>query len=389
VRAIAFYLPQFHPIPENDEWWGAGFTDWQNVAKAQPLFRGHYQPHVPAELGYYDLRDADVRERQARLARHYGISAFCYYHYWFGGRRLLNRPLDEVLATRRPDFPFCLCWANENWTRAWDGMSDHVLVEQRYSDEDDRLHMRWLADVVRDDRYFRIDGKPLFLVYRARSLPHPASTTRVWREEARRLGVGEIFLARVESFPDEHDEPGELGFDAAVEFQPDMTNIPPPMRRGRGWDALRRLGLSSPAFRDNKVFEYDELVDTARAKPRPSYVRFPCVTPSWDNSPRRAERAWIVVGSTPDLYERWLREAARRAPREHPLVFLNAWNEWAEGNHLEPCERWGLAYLEATRRAFSDLPASAEAAPRAKPEVFRDLQAEGDRGVAAAREPGA
>src|SRR5918996_1335355 len=301
ARVIAFYLPQYHPIPENDAWWGEGFTDWRNVVKARPRFRRHYQPHVPSELGLYDLRDPDVRERQAALARDHGISAFCYFHYWFVGRRLLGHPLDQVLARRRPDLPFCLCWANENWTRVWDGRNDQVLIAQDYSEEDDRAHMRWLA----------------------------------------------------EGFRDERDDPRELGFDAAVEFQPDMTRRPRSLRRGRGWDLLRRLGISSQAFASNKVLEYAEFVQTALAKPTPAYVRFPCVTPSWDNSPRRSEGAWIVKGSTPDLYEQWLREAVLRAPEENPLVFVNAWNEWAEGNHLEPCERWGRAYLEATRRALA------------------------------------
>ena len=350
---IAFYLPQYHPIPENDAWWGEGFTDWRNVVKARPRFRRHYQPHVPSELGLYDLRDPDVRERQAALARDHGISAFCYFHYWFVGRRLLGHPLDQVLARRRPDLPFCLCWANENWTRVWDGRNDQVLIAQDYSEEDDRAHMRWLAEVFRDERYFRVDDKPLFLVYRARDLPDPGRTTQVWRQEARAHGAGELFLARVESFDDERDDPRELGFDAAVEFQPDMTRRPRSLRRGRGWDLLRRLGISSQAFASNKVLEYAEFVQTALAKPTPAYVRFPCVTPSWDNSPRRSEGAWIVKGSTPDLYEQWLREAVLRAPEENPLVFVNAWNEWAEGNHLEPCERWGRAYLEATRRALA------------------------------------
>ncbi len=366
ARAIAFYLPQFHPTPENDEWWGSGFTDWTNVAKARPCFRGHYQPHLPSELGYYDLRDAGVRERQAELARMHGISAFCYFHYWFEGRRLLGEPLDELLASHRSDFPFCLCWANENWTRVWDGLSDQVLVAQGYSEDDDRRHIRWLADVFRDDRYVRVDGKPLFLVYRARSMPAPSTTARIWREEARRLGVGEIFLARVESFHEEHEDPKEIGFDAAVEFQPDMTNLPRPLRRGRGWDALRRLGLTDPAHASNKVLEYGDLIEKALAKPQPSYIRLPCVTPSWDNSPRRTERAWIFVGSTPELYEYWLRQAARRAPEENPLVFINAWNEWAEGNHLEPCNRWGRGYLEATRRALSSPAGLSRSCPRGR-----------------------
>jgi lipopolysaccharide biosynthesis protein len=353
-QLVAFYLPQYHPIPENDEWWGEGFTDWVNVRKARALFHGHEQPHVPGELGYYDLREPAVRERQAELASEHGIAAFCYYHYWFAGRRLLHEPLDAVLASGRPDFPFCLCWANENWTRAWDGMDDHVLMRQTYSREDDLAHIAWLAQVFRDQRYLRIDGRPLLLVYRSRSLPDPRATAELWREEARRLGVGELFLARVESFPDERDDPAEIGFDAAVEFQPDWVNQPPPLRRGRGWDALRRLGLASNAFVSSSVFRYRDLVETALAKPSSEYVRFPCVTPSWDNSARRAERAWITVGSSPERYERWLAESVRRARAAgHGVVFVNAWNEWAEGNHIEPDERFGRGYLEVTERVVS------------------------------------
>ena len=186
LRLIAFYLPQYHPIPENDEWWGKGFTDWRNVARAKPLFRGHPQPHLPGELGCYDLRDSRARAAQAALAREHGISGFCYYHYWFSGKRLLERPFQEVLSSRKPDFPFCLCWANENWTRAWDGRNQEIIVEQTYSHEDDRAHIRTLVPAFRDDRYIRIHGKPLFLVYRAEDLPEPARTAAIWREEAQR-----------------------------------------------------------------------------------------------------------------------------------------------------------------------------------------------------------
>ena len=177
AKALAFYLPQYHPIPENDEWWGKGFTEWANVAKAQPLYPGHYQPHLPGELGYYDLRVPEVREAQADLARDHGISGFVYYHYWFHGRRLLNRPFDEVLASGSPDFPFALCWANEEWTRNWDGQSGRVLIRQEYSDADDLAHIRWLATAFADSRYITIDGKPLMLVYRPGVLPDPKRMT--------------------------------------------------------------------------------------------------------------------------------------------------------------------------------------------------------------------
>src|SRR4029077_7166935 len=199
VKLIAFYLPQYHPIPENDDWWGKGFTEWTNVTKARPWFRGHYQPHLPADLGFYDLRLPETREAQANLARQYGIHGFCYYHYWFNGRRLLERPFNEVLASGSPDFPFCLCWANENWTRAWDGLEREVLIQQHYDSNDDLAHIRWLANAFRDPRYIRVHGKPLFLVYRVASLPDPMQTVSIWREEARRLGIGELFLCAVES----------------------------------------------------------------------------------------------------------------------------------------------------------------------------------------------
>ena len=223
IRAIAFYLPQYHPIPENDEWWGKGFTGWNNVVKATPRFPGHYQPHLPGELGFYDLRLPEAREAQAELAREHGINGVCYYHYWFNGKLLLERPLHDMLDSGRPDFPFCMCWANENWTRAWDGISSSVLMPQGYSEEDDKQHMRYLARIFSDTRYIRINGKPLFLIYRASHMPDPRKTANTLREEARKLGIGEVHLCRVESFLSEHDDPRNLGFAAAVEFQPDWS----------------------------------------------------------------------------------------------------------------------------------------------------------------------
>ncbi|MDJ0634982.1 MAG: glycoside hydrolase family 99-like domain-containing protein [Xenococcaceae cyanobacterium MO_188.B29] len=183
IKAIAFYLPQYHPIPENDKWWGKGFTEWTSVAKAKPLFKDHYQPHLPADLGFYDLRLPEVRQAQADLAREYGIYGFCYYHYWFNGKRLLERPFNEVLESGKPDFPFCLCWANENWTRRWDGQDREILIEQKYSVVDDREHIKSLISAFKDPRYIKIDGKPLFLIYRVNSLPDPSLTQKIWREE--------------------------------------------------------------------------------------------------------------------------------------------------------------------------------------------------------------
>ena len=358
IRLVAFYLPQFHPIPENGKWWGKGFTDWTNVVKARPLFPVHYQPHIPADLGFYDLRLPESRQAQADLAKEYGIYGFCYYHYWFNGKRLLERPFNEVLASGKPDFPFCLCWANENWTRVWDGQNKNVLIEQEYSQEDDKHHIRWLVNVFRDRRYIRIDDKPVFLVYRAAKLPDPKKTACIWREEARKMGIGEIFLCRVESFPDECGDPTRIGFDAAVEFQPDWTNLGRPLRRGKLWQLTMRLGLSSESYRTNWVYDYEAVVDRMLKKDSAPYQRFPCATPGWDNSPRRRSDAVIFKDATPPIYEKWLKAVIERAPVNRDgqsIVFINAWNEWAEGNHLEPDLKFGRAYLEATKRALSEV----------------------------------
>ena len=357
IRAIALFLPQYHPIAENDAWWGKGFTEWTNVAKAQPQFAGHYQPHQPADLGYYDLRLPEVRRAQAEMARRYGLHGFCYYHYWFNGRRLLEKPLNDILASGEPNFPFCLCWANENWTRAWDGLEREVLVAQNYSEEDDRAHMRYLAEeVFTDPRYIRVNGKPLFVVYRSSRLPDVRRTTDIWREEARRSGIGELYLCRFESFPEEHRDPTEDGFDASIEFQPDWSAMPPLLRQGRYWRWRTRLGLSEPIYQHSRVWRYEDVVQAMLAKPAAPYKRFPGVTPAWDNTARKQRDIGCLVDGTPELYEHWLTETVRRfkAPSaQENFLFINAWNEWAEGNHLEPDQRWGHAYLEATARALA------------------------------------
>jgi lipopolysaccharide biosynthesis protein len=349
-RLIAFYLPQFHPIPENDAWWGPGFTEWTNVAKARPLFRGHYQPHAPGELGYYDLRSPQVRQAQAELAQAYGLHGFCYYHYWFNGKRLLERPFNEVLASGEPKLPFCLCWANENWTRAWDGEHSQLLIGQNYSEEDDRAHLRWLVNAFRDERYLRVNGKPLFIVYQTAQLPQPRRTAEVWREEARRAGVGDLYLCKVESFRDDRQPPAAIGFDAAIEFQPDTKRLLTPLEKAY-WRIAQKLTIRRGAL----VIDYARLAQRALARPRPPYPQFPGVTPMWDNTARRKLGAFVLHNSTPQRYQHWLTETIRRFAPPSPaesFIFINAWNEWAEGNHLEPDQKWGRGYLEATRRAL-------------------------------------
>jgi lipopolysaccharide biosynthesis protein len=362
IRAIAFHLPQFHPIPENDEWWGKGFTEWTNVAKAEPLFRGHYQPHLPADLGFYDLRLPEARAAQAELAATCGIDGFCYFHYWFNGRRILERPVNEIWKSGSPDFHFCLCWANENWTRRWDGHNRELLLEQRYSPADDLAHIRSLIPLFQDRRYIRIDGRAMFLVYRASELPRPAETTATWRREAERSGLGDLFLVRVESH-DECGDPRSMGFDCGLDFQPRWSVLRNSRILRRKWWQRRKFGTAEPAFYDHVICEYEAMVINALERPLPAYPSIPCVCPGWDNSPRRKNGAFILINSTPELYERWLRDVVRRRGARidsdknsessaDSVVFINAWNEWAEGNHLEPCQRWGHAYLEATRRAL-------------------------------------
>ena len=352
IRSIAFYLPQFHPIPENDAWWGEGFTEWRNVRRARPRFRGHYQPHVPGELGYYDLRDSDVRAAQAELARSHGVSAFCYYHYWFNGHRVLERPLDEVLATGKPDFPFMVCWANENWTRVWDGGPNQVLLEQHYDHDDDRRHIRSLLPVLADPRYLRQSGRPFLLIYRASALPDPRRTTDIWREEAQRAGLGDLLLGRVESHLGDRGDPRPLGFDVGVEFAPDIGRLPPLVQPPRLGRAMRRVLRPHSPFRMNTVHDYRALVDLALAKPDPEYPLFRCAAPGWDNSPRRDTGARIFRGADPEQFQRWFTALTTSAPADG-LVFVNAWNEWAEGAHLEPDQRFGRGYLEAHREGMA------------------------------------
>ena len=353
-RFIALYLPQFHPIPENDKWWGMGFTEWTNVGRAKPLFRGHYQPRIPGDLGFYDLRLPDSREAQASLAREYGIEAFCYYHYWFNGRRLLERPFDEVLRSGRPDFPFCLCWANETWSRRWLGEERDILIEQTYSAEDDVEHARWLVNAFADNRYLKIHGRPLVLIYRPRDLPSPESTTDTLRQACMRAGLAEPFLVGVDAHCT-HFDSRRIGFDDNMNFTPQLGLLPHAFDDRFNQHRLVRNLKERKIVSDIKLYDYGSAWQTM-FRSRPSFPHLPSVFVGWDNTPRRGRRGIVIEDGTPELFQQALGqaiEAVRERPVQERIVFLNAWNEWAEGNHLEPDLRHGLAYLTAVANSRS------------------------------------
>jgi O-antigen biosynthesis protein len=348
AAVVAFYLPQYHQIPENDQWWGEGFTDWTNVRRAKPLFEGHDQPRVPTTLGYYDLLDLDVHHHQGALARSYGVSAFCYYAYWFGGRRLLERPLQLVGENPDLGMPYAICWANEPWSRRWDGSEHEVLMEQNHAPDRDSDFIDAIAEHLADTRYLRVNGKPLLLVYRAGLLVDPLRTTDLMRERALNLGLGELFLAMMQTFG--AWEPLGYGFDAAVEFPPHgitpstiaatLRKAPPPGNRS----------ISNGA-------EFRDAILVSLSRPVPAFPWYRTVMTGWDNTPRRGVHGTVYIDASPDLFRRWLEEALHctylfRPPGER-LVFVNAWNEWAEGTYLEPDVSHGTAYLEAVQGALA------------------------------------
>lgn len=341
-RLIAFYLTQFHPIPENDAWWGKGFTEWTNVTKARPLFEGHYQPHLPTDFGFYDLRVRETRRDQIQAAKQYGIDGFCYHYYWFSGKRLLNAPLDDMLADPQSDMPFCLCWANENWTRRWDAAEHQVLIAQRYLPEDDLEFIKSLRPFFEDSRYVRVEGKPLLIVYRPQHLPNAHRTAIAWREYCRSVGLGEIHICA--ALTHGNTDYAQFGFDSGVEFPPHNLQCN---------NQSARLAFHEPF--SGYAVDYAEV---ARAYLERDYEHtnvFRGVFPAWDNTARTGSRAVVVLGSSPENYEYWLTQTINKTRQDFPdgdrLVFINAWNEWAEGCHLEPDRKYGHRFLEATLTA--------------------------------------
>jgi GT2 family glycosyltransferase len=346
VRLIAFYLPQYYPFDENDRWWGQGFTDWQNVTRARPNWAGHYQPRVPADLGYYDLRVPETMDKQWQLAERYGVDGFCYYYYWFAGTRLLDRPLDRLLSPDQAAHPFCLCWANENWTRRWDGQDRDILIAQRHSADDDIAAIRDIARYISHPAYIRVRGRPLVLVYRVDLFPDFRETAARWRAECQAMGLGDIELAMVESFRFAGDsvDPTRYGCDAAVEFPAHHisdTRVP-------------TAPLLNPHY-TGSVADYVETAVRKATRPHPGYRLYRSVMPGWDNTARRQDTSFVLENSTPGAFQAWLETAIEETKRDlhgdQRLVFINAWNEWAEAAYLEPDERFGHAYLEAVRNA--------------------------------------
>ncbi len=351
VRLVAFYLPQFHTFPENDAWWGKGFTDWTNVRRARPSFTNHYQPHEPLDdPGYYDLANPEIMRRQADLARRHGIHGFCFHHYYFSGKRLMEKPVDQFVANPDIDIKFCLDWANENWTRRWDGQENEILIAQQHSPEDDIRFWKDASRYFGDPRYIRIDGRPLFLVYHAALFPDMRATLWRWRKWCVEHEEIIPFFVMVQSFFNE--DPAEYGFDAAAQFPPHIPGfIPPEYERDYEVEGLA-------ANFAGEIFDYEKMGKFWLSRLSDKYINFPGVFPSWDNTPRRGQKARLFFGSSPAKYEKWLAAACAYAKYELPascnLVFINAWNEWGEGACLEPDKNYGYAWLNATSRALED-----------------------------------
>ncbi len=349
VKAIAFYLPQFHTFPENDTWWGEGFTEWVNVRRAYPQFLGHVQPLSPhPSIGYYDLSNSDVLKQQALLAKQYGIYGFCFHHYWFCGKRLMTMPIKTLLEDSSIDIPFCLNWANENWTRRWDGLESEILIKQEYSAEDDNAFMQDVLQYFRDPRYIRVNGRPLFLVYRVDIIPNMEETLCRWRKICTKNGEAEPYFVMVQSFT--NIDPIQYGFDAAVQFPP---HSPYPFRQCSDPHVFgKNLNfVGSIKSYEQVMFEMQKFLLFPK-----NYKLFPCVIPAWDNTPRKLNRSLIYAGSTPEKYESWLKLVSKYVKQtytnDEQLLFVNAWNEWAEGAILEPSESYGFAYLNATLRGI-------------------------------------
>lgn len=350
ARLIAFYLPQFHPIEDNDNWWGKGFTEWRNVGKAKPLFYGHDQPKVPADLGYYDLRVPETRKAQADMAREYGIEGFCYWHYWFGnGKRLLERPFNEVLASGEPDFPFCLAWANETWKGFAHGLKDrNVLIEQLYPGSDDYIaHFNAVLPAFKDKRYLTIDGKPIFMVYQPLQHPEMKNFIMLWQKLAQQNGLSGIYFIAHTFEVKKRTEILLLGFNAVNVIRMNDFRKEPSLYIKKRLSKLRKLLFKTPL-----VFNYKDVSPFFSGEEDKELYTIPTIIPNWDHTPRTGREGLVFYDSTPYYFKLHLNKVLDiilHKPFDQRIVFVKSWNEWAEGNYLEPDLRNGLKYLEVVR----------------------------------------
>lgn len=353
-RIVAFYLPQFHPIPENNLVWGEGFTEWTNVTSDTPRFIGHRQPILPKDTGYYDLRlEQNIADQITRAKKH-GIYGFCFYYYWFSGRRLLEKPLDSFLNHRREwDFNFTICWANENWTKRWDGRENEVIVSQKYASEDPLKFIKDVESILLDDRYIKEGDKPVLIVFRAADLRDPKEYTRVWRDYFRKEHKKELHLVSIISFDD--SDPREYGFDAAIDFAPQSSffkNEIFPKGKYPRIDVHNRLIDNN--F-DGIVTDYREIALNEKSYDYFNFPTYSSITPSWDNDARKKGKGFVMAYDSPDIYRQWLDNIITKEIRKTkaPLLFVNAWNEWAEGAMLEPSAHYGSAVLNRTTETLA------------------------------------
>jgi hypothetical protein len=353
ARLIAYYLPQFHPIPENDEQWGKGFTEWTNIGKAKPLYKGHYQPFLPTELGYYDLRLPEVRKAQADLAREYGIEGFCYWHYWFGSKRLLETPFNEVVKSGEPDFPFCLCWANHSWTAIWVGDTKKVIIEQTYPGEEDYTkHFYELLPAFKDNRYIKVEGKLLFSIFSPKTITNCKEFVQIWQTLAAKEGIGKFHFVGMGV---NESELSDLGLDVFTPHSPHplIFRLPIKWKDRITYRLFNKSYVEYKAsfFKKPRIYDYKDLVEVAE-KQKYADTEYPVAIPNWDHTPRGGVKSFVLNNSTPVLFGKMLKHciaAVSERPFENRIVFLKAWNEWAEGNFLEPEAKYGREYLEAIK----------------------------------------
>lgn len=355
-RIIAIYLPQFHPIPENDEWWGKGFTEWTNVGKAKPLFKGHYQPRVPADLGYYDLRLPEVREAQAKLAKEHGVEGFCYWHYWFGeGRRLLERPFNEVLESGKPDFPFCLGWANHSWKDKQfnDKGTDKLLIEQKYGGiKDYTLHFNTLLPAFKDKRYIRVDDKPMFFIYAPFDIPDLVEFISLWQSLAKLNGLEGIHFVGNTHYLNEIDILKSKGFDSIAPVR--MFHV-----FKNEFSIFKRAYLKAMRlyFKTGRILDYEFCSKYFTGKEDLREDCFPSIFPNWDHSPRSGRSGHILHNSNPNAFKKHVIEvlnSVKNKLNDHQIVFIRSWNEWGEGNYMEPDLKYGKQYLQALKQAIDE-----------------------------------